>query len=210
MAEVGVADFRAVVIEWRRFHKGEEAVTTERPFCLWLTGLSAAGKSTIADALAERLKREGVACYVLDGDRLRAGLNRDLGFADRDRSENIRRVGEVAHLLVDAGLVAIVAVISPFRTDRAAVRQLFADGRFLETFVDTPLDICQSRDPKGLYRKANTGELARFTGVSSAYEPPLAPDIYLPHDGRPAGAAVEKIIEALQQRGLLASCIASS
>lgn len=151
----------------------------QRPLCLWLTGLPAAGKSTIANALEERLYAAGQHTYLLDGDEIRLGLNKDLGFSEADRNENIRRVSEVARLLVDAGLVVIVSFISPYRAQRDHARSLFEPGEFFEIFVDTPLAECERRDPKGLYAKARRGELQNFTGIDSPYEPPLAPEVHL-------------------------------
>jgi adenylyl-sulfate kinase len=145
--------------------------------CIWLTGLSGAGKSTLANALDLRLHKLGVKTYLLDGDNIRHGLCQDLGMAPSERAENIRRVGEVARLMVDAGLVVICAFISPFRSDRAAVRNRFAKDRFIEVFVETPLNECERRDPKGLYKKARQGLIRDFTGIDSAYEPPLNPEI---------------------------------
>ena len=147
--------------------------------CLWFTGLSGSGKSTIANALEKTLHGRGVRTYVLDGDNLRHGLNTDLGFTDADRIENIRRVGEVAKLMVDAGIVVLCCFISPFRAEREMVRMLFEDGEFLEIFVDTPLDVAESRDPKGLYMKARRGEIPNFTGISSPYEAPETPELHL-------------------------------
>ncbi|RLM15600.1 adenylyl-sulfate kinase [Gibbsiella quercinecans] len=146
---------------------------------LWFTGLSGSGKSTVAGALEQALHAYGVSTYLLDGDNVRHGLCRDLGFSDDDRRENIRRVGEVARLLVDAGLVVLTAFISPHRAERQMVREMLDDGRFIEVFVDTPLAICEARDPKGLYKKARAGELRNFTGIDSVYEAPQAPDIHL-------------------------------
>ena len=151
----------------------------QRPLCLWLTGLPAAGKSTIASLLEERLFAGGRHSYVLDGDNIRHGLNRDLGFSETDRVENIRRVSEVARLLVDAGLIVIAALISPFGVEREAARSRFEHGEFLEVFVDAPLEECERRDPKGLYARARRGEIANFTGIGSRYEAPTAPDIHL-------------------------------
>lgn len=146
---------------------------------VWLTGLSGSGKSTIAAALSERLAARGLLVYTLDGDNLRHGLNRDLGFSANDRAENVRRVAEVARLFADAGVVALVPVISPYRAGRDHARELHdaADLPFVEVFVDAPVDVCEARDPKGLYAKARAGELTGFTGVDDPYEPPVAPEV---------------------------------
>ncbi|MDN5680196.1 MAG: adenylyl-sulfate kinase [Ewingella sp.] len=146
---------------------------------LWFTGLSGSGKSTVAGALEQALHALGVSTYLLDGDNVRHGLCRDLGFSDDDRRENIRRVGEVAKLMVDAGLVVLTAFISPHRAERDMVRELLDKDQFIEIFVDTPLAICEARDPKGLYKKARAGELKNFTGIDSAYQAPEAPDVHL-------------------------------
>lgn len=146
----------------------------QKPLCLWFTGLSGSGKSTLANLLEQRLHEMGRHTYVLDGDNVRQGLNRDLGFADADRVENIRRVAEVARLMVDAGLITIVAFISPFRSERQMARDLFDPGEFIEVFVDAPLEVCEQRDPKGLYRKARAGQIKNFTGIDSVYEVPEA------------------------------------
>ncbi len=156
-----------------------EQLRGHRGAVLWFTGLSGSGKSTVAGALEQALHAQGVATYLLDGDNVRHGLCRDLGFSDDDRRENIRRVGEVARLMVDAGLVVLSAFISPHRAERQMVRELAGEGRFLEIFVDTPLAVCEARDPKGLYRKARAGELRNFTGIDSAYEAPPAPELRL-------------------------------
>lgn len=148
---------------------------------VWLTGLSGSGKSTIAHLVERRLVDHDRAAYVLDGDNLRHGLNADLGFAAADRSENVRRVGEVSRLLADAGLVVLVPVIAPYRADRDRIRRIHesSDIPFVEVFVDTPLAVCEERDPKGLYRRARAGEISGFTGVDDPYEPPAAPDLQL-------------------------------
>jgi len=146
---------------------------------LWFTGLSGSGKSTVAGALEQALHPLGVSTYLLDGDNVRHGLCRDLGFSDADRKENIRRVGEVAKLMVDAGLVVLTAFISPHRAERQMVRDMLPEGRFIEIFVDTPLAVCEARDPKGLYKKARAGELRNFTGIDSVYEAPEQPEIHL-------------------------------
>jgi adenylylsulfate kinase len=169
---------------------------------VWLTGLSGAGKSTLATLLEQRLRAQGERTYLLDGDVLRTGLNRDLGFSAEDRAENVRRVGEVAWLMADAGLVVIVALISPFRRDRQAVRERFAPGRFFEVHVDVPLTVAESRDPKGLYRKARAGLLRDFTGIDSPYEPPEAPDVRLQTATVSAEAAVDALFDHLRAAGV--------
>ena len=144
---------------------------------VWFTGLSGSGKSTLAFAVEQALINKGVAAYVLDGDNVRFGLNRDLGFAPEDRAENIRRIGEVCRLFQDAGMVVLTAFVSPYRADRDAVRALHPPGTFVEVFVDTPLEVCEERDVKGLYAKARAGEIPEFTGISAPYEPPANPEI---------------------------------
>jgi bifunctional enzyme CysN/CysC len=153
------------------------------PACLWFTGLSGSGKSTIANVVEKRLHAMGYHTYMLDGDNVRHGLNRDLGFTDEDRVENIRRVAEVARLMVDAGLIVLVSFISPFRAERRMARDLFADGDFIEVFVDTPLVVCEARDVKGLYAKARAGQLRNFTGIDSPYEPPQYAEVVLQTEG---------------------------
>lgn len=166
---------------------------------LWLTGLSGAGKSTIAQATCQALRQLGRAATVLDGDDLRRGLTRDLGFSEADRAENVRRAAEVARLMADAGFIVIVALISPFREDRARARALFEEGRFFEIHIDTALSVAEARDPKGLYRRARQGLLPAFTGISSPYEAPLAPAL------RIDTAQVSAEEAALQLIGLLAA-----
>jgi adenylylsulfate kinase len=151
-------------------------IKSQRPRCIWLTGLSGAGKSTLANALEVQLHRQGLHTSLLDGDNLRQGLCRGLGMDAESRKENIRRIAEVARLMFDAGLVVIVAAISPFRADRNAARQLFPEGGFVEIYVSTPFETCAQRDPKGLYREALAGRIKHFTGVDSPYEAPIAPD----------------------------------
>jgi bifunctional enzyme CysN/CysC len=176
------------------WHPGEVA-REDRPSLgatVWLTGLSGSGKSTVAVAAERALVAAGRPAYVLDGDNLRHGLNADLGFSAADRAENVRRVGHVATLLADAGVVALVPLVSPYRADRDRVRALHHDAGlpFLEVFVDTPIELCEQRDPKGLYKKARAGELQGFTGIDDPYEPPEAPDLVLrPADGAPAAMA---------------------
>ena len=168
---------------------------------LWFTGLSAAGKSTIANLVDIRLHALGKHTYLLDGDNLRLGLNRDLGFSDADRVENIRRVAEVAGLMVDAGLITLVAFISPFRRERAMARRLVGQGEFIEIFVDTPIAVAEARDPKGLYKKARRGELRDFTGIDSPYEPPENPEIRIDTTVLSAEDAAEQIVGFLTMRG---------
>ena len=164
---------------------------------LWLTGLSGSGKSTIANALEKALHERGIRSYILDGDNVRHGLNSDLGFTDADRVENIRRIGEVAKLMVDAGIYVLTASISPFRTERAAVRKLFEDGEFIEIFVDTPLEVAEFRDPKGLYQKARRGEIPNFTGINSPYEAPINPELRIETSKQSVEQAVNEIMEFL-------------
>jgi len=151
----------------------------QKPCVIWLTGVSGAGKSTIANALDKRLHAMGKHTYILDGDNVRNGLCKDLGFTDDDRKENIRRIAEVAKLMVDAGLIVITAFISPFKSEREMVRRLFNRNEFLEVFVDIPLEVAERRDVKGLYRKARAGKIKNFTGIDSPYEPPESPDLVL-------------------------------
>lgn len=170
---------------------------------LWFTGLSGSGKSTIANALEAKLYEMGKHTYLLDGDNIRHGLNKDLGFSDEDRVENIRRIGEVSKLFVDAGLIVISAFISPFHSDRQIVRNLVESGEFLEVFIDTPLEICEQRDPKGLYQKARKGEIPTFTGISSPYEAPATPEIHILTAEKSIDELVNMIISYLQEKGYL-------
>src|ERR1035437_4116133 len=172
----------------------------QHPKCIWLTGLSGSGKSTIANLIEKRLHADGYHAYTLDGDNVRHGLNRDLGFTDADRVENVRRVAEVARLMVDAGLIVIVSFISPFRAERAFARSLFEPGEFCETFIDTPIEECIRRDPKGLYAKALSGDIHNFTGISSVYEVPEAPDVHLRTVDESLGVCVDRLLEALNHR----------
>jgi bifunctional enzyme CysN/CysC len=171
---------RSANVRWQRLTVDREAraeAMRQKPCVLWLTGLSGAGKSTIANRVESELHRRGNHTYLLDGDNVRHGLNRDLGFTDADRVENIRRVAEVAKLMMDAGLIVLVSFISPFRSERQMARSLFDDGEFFEVHVDAPLAVAERRDPKGLYKKARRGELRHFTGIDSPYEPPEQPEI---------------------------------
>jgi bifunctional enzyme CysN/CysC len=178
------------------------ALKGQKSAVIWFTGLSGSGKSTIASALEKRLFELGRHTYVLDGDNVRHGLNRDLGFTDADRVENIRRISEVARLMVDAGLLVIVSFISPFRSERDAARSLMGEGDFLEVFVDAPLDVCEARDPKGLYKKARRREIMNFTGIDSRYEPPENPDAHLNTAQLSVDSAVDELLRLLEAKGL--------
>jgi adenylyl-sulfate kinase len=168
------------------------------PLCVWLTGLPGAGKSTLAGLLERRLAQLEQRACILDGDALRAGLNSDLGYSDAHRTENVRRVAEVARLMVQAGVTPIVSLISPFLADRVLARARFAPEQFCEIFVDAPQAVCEQRDPKGLYAKARRGELLRFTGIDSPYEPPPHPDLHVRTDLDDAGQCVERIVALLR------------
>ena len=192
---------RAVNVHWQALEVTKAAraeMKHQQARCLWFTGLSGSGKSTIANLLEKRLHADGRHTYILDGDNVRHGLNRDLGFTEADRVENIRRVAEVAKLLVDAGLIVIVAFISPYRAERRLARGLFQPGEFIEVFVDTPLEECERRDVKGLYVKARRGELKNFTGIDSDYEPPQSPDIHLRTVGAKPETCVDQIVHLLR------------
>jgi bifunctional enzyme CysN/CysC len=197
---------RAANIHWRTFRIDKDARAIpkrQKPCVLWLTGLSGAGKSTIADLLEQSLHRAGHHTIVLDGDNIRHGLNRDLGFTDEDRVENIRRVAEVAKLMVEAGLIVIVSFISPFRSERRLARGLVGEDEFLEIYVDTPLDICEARDPKGLYKLARAGKLPNLTGIGSPYEPPAQPELVLAAGREPPDVLAGEVLTALRQRGII-------
>jgi len=170
---------------------------------LWFTGLSGAGKSTLAHALEERLYQLGKRTYVLDGDNIRKGLCGDLGFSDEDRTENIRRIGEVAKLMIDAGLIVMTAFISPFRRDRQVARDLVEGNDFIEVFCDAPLNVCEKRDVKGLYKKARAGEIPEFTGISSSYEEPESAEIALDTGSMDIDACVDELLRLLHERGIL-------
>ena len=170
---------------------------------LWFTGLSGAGKSAISNLVEKKLHAMGKHTYLLDGDNVRLGLNKDLGFTEVDRVENIRRVAEVAKLMVDAGLIVLTAFISPFRAEREMARTLFKDGEFIEIHVDTPLAVAEERDPKGLYKKARRGDLVNFTGIDSPYEAPDTPELRLPGAAATPDALADQVIELMRKRGLL-------
>jgi len=197
---------RAENTYWQVFDVNKDARSAQKnqkPAALWFTGLSGAGKSTIANILEKKLHALGKHTFLLDGDNVRHGLNHDLGFTEADRVENIRRVAEVGKLFVDAGLITIVAFISPFRAERQMARDILQQGEFIEIFVDTPLDVCEQRDPKGLYRKARRGDLHNFTGIDSPYEPPLNPELTLAASKDNPEMLADQIIHFLRQRGML-------
>ena len=199
---------RAKNIHWQavEVNKGARAQQKHQTSrCIWFTGLSGSGKSTIANLVEKRLHAEGRHTYLLDGDNVRHGLNKDLGFTDADRVENIRRVAEVSRLMVDAGLLTLVSFISPFRAERQLARDLLGDGEFFEVFIDTPLAEAERRDPKGLYRKARAGELKHFTGIDSPYEAPENPEIRIDTTELSAELAAERIISMLHDKGVFDS-----
>lgn len=174
----------------------------QRSVVIWLTGLSGSGKSTLAFALEKELFAREHACYVLDGDNIRHGLNRDLGFSEQDRKENLRRIGEVAKLFIDAGTIVIAAFISPHAQDRQMVRDLFDEGDFIEVYIDCSLSACEERDPKGLYKKARAGQIPNFTGVSAPYEAPQQPELTLDTEHQSVEQCVAKVMAKLDQRTL--------
>ena len=201
-------EIRATNITWHEGHVGRperEALLKQKGATLWFTGLSGSGKSTIAFTLEHALVQQGRLAYVLDGDNIRHGLNKNLGFSAADREENIRRIGEVAKLFADAGLLVMTSFISPYRADRDAVRALHeaAGLPFVEIFVNTPIAVCEVRDPKGLYKKARAGELKNFTGIDDPYEPPLEPELTIDATGTSPQQAAALLLEYLQKQGLI-------
>jgi bifunctional enzyme CysN/CysC len=199
----GMIDFalrRATNIHWQSIDidkRTRAELKGQKPRVLWFTGLSGAGKSTIANMAEKKLHSLGKHTYILDGDNVRHGLNRDLGFTDADRVENIRRVAETAKLFVDAGMIVLVSFISPFKSERDMAREILEEGEFIEIYVNTPLEICEQRDPKGLYKKARSGQLKNFTGIDSTYEPPEAPEIVIKAGELPAEELAEQIVREL-------------
>lgn len=205
----GMIDFalrRASNIHWQALDVDADARAAQKhqtPVCLWFTGLSGSGKSTIANLVEKKLHAAGKHTYILDGDNIRHGLNRDLGFTDEDRVENVRRVGEVAKLMVDAGLLVMTSFISPFKAEREMVRNMLPENRFVEVFVDTPFELCAERDPKGLYKKAKAGEIKNFTGLDSPYEAPETADIHLKTAEQSAEACADEVLRYLENNGLI-------
>lgn len=178
-------------------HQERAQHKNQKPVVLWFTGLSGSGKSTVANAVESKLLSLGKHSYLLDGDNVRHGLNKDLGFSDEDRVENIRRIGEVAKLFVDSGSIVLTAFISPFISDRTQVRELLGEDQFLEVFIDTPLEVCEQRDPKGLYKKARAGEIKHFTGIDSEYQAPLNAEIHVETANKSIEACAEQVVSAL-------------
>ncbi|MHC9510150.1 adenylyl-sulfate kinase [Kangiella sp. M94] len=176
---------------------------SQKPCVLWFTGLSGSGKSTVANAVEALLFQNGNHSYLLDGDNVRHGLNKDLSFTDSDRVENIRRIGEVSKLFTDSGLIVLSAFISPFKADRQQVRDLLEEGQFVEVFVDTPLEICEQRDPKGLYKKARAGDIKNFTGLDSPYEAPQAPEIHLKTNEHSIDELAQQVLQYLRRNGFI-------
>jgi bifunctional enzyme CysN/CysC len=199
----GMIDFplrRASNIHWQavEVHKESRAAHKgQKPCVLWFTGLSGAGKSTLSNLVEKKLHSLGKHTYLMDGENVRHGLNRDLGFTDADRVENIRRIAEVSKLFVQAGLIVLVSFISPFRSERRMAREILQDGEFMEIYVNTPLEVCEKRDPKGLYKKARAGKLKNFTGIDSAYEPPDAPEIMVDSSNTPAEELAEMVVRRM-------------
>jgi bifunctional enzyme CysN/CysC len=202
MVEFGLR--RATNVHWQALDVNADAraeLKHQKPCVLWFTGLSGSGKSTIANLVERRLFAQGRHTYILDGDNIRHGLNQDLGFTDVDRVENIRRVAEASKLFVDAGLIVLVSFISPFRSERRLARELLQPGQFIEIFVDTPLELCMERDPKGLYKRAQAGQIKNFTGIDSPYEVPEAPELVLPTAGADPEALAEQVVAYLREKG---------
>jgi adenylylsulfate kinase len=202
-----LAQIKATNIVWHEGHvsrQQRQGLLGQQGVLVWLTGLPSSGKSTIAFTAEHALVAQGRLAYVLDGDNIRHGLNKNLGFSAEDRAENIRRIGEVGKLFADAGLITLTSFVSPYRADRDAVRALMAPGDFIEVFVDTPVELCEERDPKGLYKKARAGQIPNFTGVSDPYEPPLQPELVLKTATCTPQEAALQILSLLEERGKLA------
>jgi adenylylsulfate kinase len=203
-----VAEQRATNITWHPHQvtrEDRERVLDQKGVTVWLTGLSGSGKSTIAVAAEEALVSRGRLAYVLDGDNIRHGLNKNLGFSPEDRTENIRRIGEVAKLFTDAGLVVFTSFISPYRADRDLVRSIHDAGRFVEVHIAASVETCESRDVKGLYQKARAGEIKEFTGISAPYEAPLSPELAIDTNGEPVEKSVDRLVTFLTAKGYLGS-----
>ena len=201
-----MAEQKATNITWHETTvtaEDREKLLNQKGCVIWFTGLSGSGKSTLANAVEQVLHQQRHHTYVLDGDNVRHGLNKNLGFSPEDREENIRRIGEVAKLFADAGSIVMTAFISPYRADRDQARALIAEGRFVEVFVDCPLEVCEERDTKGLYKKARAGEIKEFTGISAPYEPPLNPEVTINSAELSIEACAEAVVSALVKSGLV-------
>lgn len=185
------------------FRKDREKMNGHKSAILWFTGLSGAGKSTLAHAIEDYLHKAGIHTFVLDGDNIRHGLCKDLGFSDDDRTENIRRIGEVSKLMLDAGIMVMTAFISPFKKDRQLVRELVDEGDFVEIYCEAPLAVCEERDPKGLYKKARAGEIPEFTGISSPYEAPDHPELVINTGDKTIQESVQMIIDYLSAKQII-------
>ena len=200
-----MAEQKATNITWHQHtiaRKDRETLLKQKGVLLWFTGLSASGKSTVANEVTFQLHQMGKLTYVLDGDNIRHGLNKNLGFSPEDREENIRRISEVGNLFADAGLITTTAFISPYRKDRDFARHLLGEGRFIEIFVKASVDTCEKRDPKGLYQKAKKGEIKEFTGISAPYEEPLKPEIILDADTMSIEEEVEMVLDYLKKKNI--------
>ncbi len=203
-----MAEQKATNVTWHEHRVSSadrQTLNGHKVAVLWFTGLSAAGKSTVANTVDHKLHARGIHTYILDGDNIRMGLNKNLGFNDADRTENIRRIGEVAKLFSDAGLIALTAFISPFKADRDQVRSLFKNGEFHEIYVNASLETCEKRDPKGLYKKARAGEMKNFTGIDSPYEAPENPELVLDANTRSIDELADDVIAYLASKGLLSA-----
>lgn len=202
-----MSEQKATNITWHEHHVAKEdraKLGGHRGAVLWFTGLSACGKSTVANTVDHMLHSRGIRSYVLDGDNVRHGLNKNLGFSAEDRAENIRRIGEVAKLFADAGVLTLTAFISPYKADRDAVRELLDDGEFIEVYVNASLETCEKRDPKGLYKKARAGEIKGFTGIDDPYEAPESPELTLDADNKSIDDLAGEVVSYLESKGYLA------
>lgn len=201
-----MAEQKATNVTWHEHnvtHEEREKLKGHKGAVLWFTGLSGCGKSTVANAADRLLHEQGVHTYVLDGDNIRMGLNKNLGFSPEDRTENIRRIGEVAKLFCDAGIVVLTAFISPYKADRDQVREILEDGQFHEVYVNASLETCESRDPKGLYKKARAGEIKGFTGIDAPYEAPEAGELELDSDSKGIEELAKEVVAYLEGKGVL-------
>jgi adenylylsulfate kinase len=201
-----MSEQKATNITWHDAHvtqENREKLLNQKGAVLWFTGLSGSGKSTLANAVALKLHEGGHLTYVLDGDNIRHGLNKNLGFSPEDRVENIRRIGEVGKLFADAGVIAMTAFISPYKADRNTARELLPEGRFIEVYCACDLSVCEQRDPKGLYKKARAGEIKQFTGIDAPYEAPENPEISVDTGKEPLEVSTERVLQYLKEKGMI-------